>query len=325
MADKSTQHSFDVWTIRSARGGAAAAIVPELGGMVSSLLLPCAGVAREVLFLHEWCWDRAATRTRGGIPFLFPICGRLERDGAADTYLYDGARYQLPIHGFSLRMPWRVVAHDAPDELVISLSDTAQTRAAYPFKFSVTLRYRITHDRLSCEQTYANHSAVPMPFYAGFHPYFLTPRQAKAGVRVAFEAERGLAYNQRLTDVVGARPAPPSPISVTSARINERLVCAKDGAPAALLFSDGFRLDVSARGIGAPRLFPYLQFYTMPEKPFFCIEPWMGFPNAMNTVQGARWLAPGRSLRGMFVCAGSSAAPRGLRESQRHAAAQQAP
>ena len=40
----------------------------------------------------------------------------------------------------------------------------------------------------------------------------------------------------------------------------------------------------------------------MADQPFFCVEPWMGHPNAMNTVAGVHWLAPGGSVRGVFSC-----------------------
>ena len=50
--------------------------------------------------------------------------------------------------------------------------------------------------------------------------------------------------------------------------------------------------------ITADELYRHLVVYTPPGQPFFCVEPWMGFPNAMNTLLGARLLAPGAEDKG---------------------------
>jgi len=295
------QPPFEVLTIR-APGGATAVIVPELGGIVSSLELPWAGALHETLFQHAFFWERDTPRTRGGIPFIFPICGRLERDGQPGTYLYDGRRYTLPIHGFASRMPWRVQNADHASRLVLSLTDTAQTRATYPFAFTLTLAYQIEDDGLRCEQTYTNHSDMPMPFYAGFHPYFLTPEpgHGKDDVQLSCDVLRALAYNQRLTDIAGVRPLPPLPASIGAPAVNDLLTMPAPGTGATLAFPDGHTLALRAGGIERPALFAYLQFYTMPDQPFFCMEPWMGHPNALNAVTGAHWLQPGETTHGVL-------------------------
>jgi galactose mutarotase-like enzyme len=303
MATQSSLESFTVWTITAANG-AAASIVPELGGIVSSLMLPVGDTLCETLFRQPWFWDRTTERTRGGIPFIFPICGRLERDGQQDTYLYDGQRYAMPIHGFASRKPWRVVVADREDRIEIELTDDETTQRCYPFAFRLRLAYYIENDGLCCEQTYINRGDRPMPLYAGFHPYLLTPPhgQGKESVMLSCEPLRAFEYNARLTDIAGVKPTPAMPVPITAAEINELLIEVREGSAAALLFPDKHRLLISAGGVDMARLFPYLQFYTMADQPFFCVEPWMGHPNALNTVTGAQWLAPGAHMRGIFRC-----------------------
>jgi galactose mutarotase-like enzyme len=48
-------------------------------------------------------------------------------------------------------------------------------------------------------------------------------------------------------------------------------------------------------------MFPYVQLFTETKKPFFCAEPWMAFPNAINAVSGARWLQPGKSDKAILT------------------------
>ena len=201
MASKEMQHGYEVWTIGSPDGGTRASFVPEKGGTGSSLIVR----GRELLFLHDYFQDRQTERIPGGWPFLFPICGRLERGGEAGRYLLDGRTYRLPSHGFGPRMPWQVIESERADTLVMKLAYSEETLVAYPFRFEVTLAYRVEDGVLVCEQAYRNCGGVPMPYYAGFHPYFLTPEPGagKESVVLDFSPTGAFRYNERFTDLVG--------------------------------------------------------------------------------------------------------------------------
>ena len=60
-----------------------------------------------------------------------------------------------------------------------------------------------------------------------------------------------------------------------------------------VVFPEGLRLNMSVVGRNDPDLFRFLQLYHISKEPFFCIEPWMSYPNAINSLDGMRWLAPG--------------------------------
>jgi galactose mutarotase-like enzyme len=271
-------------SIASPNSAVRAEFVPAWGGIGSSLQVR----GRELLYQHEFFWDPGTTRTRGGWPFLFPICGRLERGGVDGAYLYDGQLYRMSIHGFSTHMPWRV--ENAGDrQLDLVLTDTEATRKVYPFSFEVRLTYRAEDDALVCDQVYTNRGARPMPYYAGFHPYFRTPpaHDGKKDVNVRLQPVRRLKYNQRLTDIVGEDALPVMPISVMDPHASEMLLVVDEGAESVLKYPDGHSIHMTASGC------PYVQLYTMLELPFFCIEPWMGHPNGLNTIGIPRWLEPG--------------------------------
>ncbi|MFH0909777.1 MAG: aldose epimerase [bacterium] len=274
-------------------GNTRASFVPELGGIGSSLILPGPGGPRELIYHHDFMWDRDPDSQRGGWPFLFPICGRLERDGRPEVYVHGGREYRMKIHGFSLRLPWHVVLA-AADELTMALADTDETRAVYPFRFEVRLRYRVENGAMVCEQTCVNRGDSPMPYYAGFHPYFRTPPPGggKDRTLVYCQAARRLSYNGKLSDVVGESPAPAIPVSVADPHVNEMLFELGASGESRMDFPDGLSIHMDA----GRELFPYLQFYTKPDRAFFCIEPWMGVPNSLN--HGcARVLAPGARER----------------------------
>jgi len=292
-------HDFDVYCLESEDGLTKASVVPELGGIVSSLVVPFMGQSRQLLYQHDHFWVRENERIRGGSPFLFPICGRLLRGGEKGVYLYKGKRYELPSHGFAPHLPWEVVECDRA--LLLRLRDNEQTRSCYPFQFEVDLRYTVSDGVLLCEQSYKNMGDEPLPFYAGFHPYILTPEGAeKERVILDYAPVRRFLYNDSYTDVVDSSEPPELPASITDETLNEQLTSVKEDNHATLLLPDGLCIHLEAAGAEDENMFPYVQLYTMSDKPFFCVEPWMAPPNTMNTVAGCRWLAPGQTEHGTF-------------------------
>ena len=124
-----------------------------------------------------------------------------------------------------------------------------------------------------------------------------------------FKPNRLFRYNDRLTDVNGEKKMFDLPASITDPNINEQLTEVKEDNIVNLTYPDGFNLFMRTWGTKDLNLFPYMQIYTMPKKPFICIEPWMGHPNALNTAYGCRWLRPGSSEKGVLEL--SVMAPKG--------------
>ena len=293
MATEHPPSGLRVCAIAAADGRFRAEIVPALGGVVSSLQLPGPdGRPRECLYRHAWFWDPGTDATRGGSPVLFPVCGRLLKDGQPGRYETGGRPYVLPLHGFAMRLPWEVRDDSRPDALELRLADTAETQAMYPFSFELTLRHAVSDEGYVCRLTVANTGDRPMPYYAGFHPYFLTPPPGAGKEHTLFGAQpvtRWL-YNPGKTEITGPAPAPAFPLPVDRVDVNELLLELGARRETRLRFPDGFELrqDASAR-------LRYRQFYTLPEEPFFCDEAWMAPPGSLNRPGAARELPPGQA------------------------------
>ena len=302
MVNKNISNGHEVYTIVASDGSMRASFIPERGGVGSSIIF-CQGKSeRELLFQHDYFWQDPLPDLPGAWPFLFPVCARVERNGVLGDYLYEGQIYKMPMHGFAWRMPWQVVA-TKPDTIIMRLSDTADTRLVYPFSFTVELHYKVGYNMLVCEQIYTNHSDRAMPYYAGFHPYFLTPKlgAGKEKVILDYNPQQRFVYNDRFTDIVGTQSLFKLPISIMQPEVNEQLTKLGENKSVKLLYPDGLTLQMQTEGIEDINSFSYLQLYHMPEKPFFCIEPWMSFPNAINTVKGVSWLQPGQTERGILT------------------------
>ena len=303
MAIKTTNQTFDVYTIVSPDGQTRASFVPEKGGVGSSLIMPWQAKERELLFQHKHFWQRDNASLPGGWPFIFPICARIERDRIFGNYLYDGELYNLPIHGFASAMPWQISSESCgADKLTLTLSDTPATFKIYPFNFRIELEYSVANNKFTCRQKYTNTGTKPLPYYAGFHPYFLTPpaQLGKEKVILDYQPQRRFRYNERLTDLVGTQELFALPTAITNPIINEQLVELSEDKTISLTFPDGFKITLRADGLEDTNLFRYVQLYTQEQEPFFCIEPWMSFPNALNTIDGPRWLQSGQSEHGLL-------------------------
>lgn len=286
-----------IYTICSPDGMTEATISPELGGFVASLIFPFLSGRRETLFLHDNALDPGFIGLRGGVPFIFPICGRVTQGGREGVYVYDGKEYVLPIHGLSAYEKWEVLHHDKHSVELI-LKSNARTLSLYPFRFAVILKWRVENKKLMCHQQYRNlESEKVMPFYAGFHPYFLTPdvHAGKEKMMIDFKAVKRLKYNTTLTDVVGEQAMINTPISIMDPVVNEQLFLLGADTCARLSYPDGEALAMTA----SDDLFSYLQLYHESDQPFFCVEHWMGFPNAMNTGDVC-WLNAGESKEAVY-------------------------
>ena len=292
---------FQTIRIISSDGSTSAVFVLERGAVASSILMPNHQGERELLFLHHHFWNKTIDDLPGGWPFCFPVCGRLKRQGRMGAYLYDGKIYTLPIHGFAWQRSWTVASAD-DDHVVFILRDDAGTHKQYPFSFEVMLHYTVGRGKLMCQQTYANFSDRPMPYYAGFHPYFLTgfPGQGKERTLLQYYPTRRFIYNQDLTDILGETDLFPLPQSVSASVINEQLTQVGQKKEIQLCYPEGDILHLLAEGVEDPQLFSYIQLYTVAEQPFICVEPWMAYPNAMNSIQGVHWLLPGQREQGVL-------------------------
>ncbi|NCA83358.1 MAG: hypothetical protein EOM72_11555 [Opitutae bacterium] len=302
MAQEKIQNGIRIFSLASSDGQTRAEVVPELGGTVSSLILQGPDGPRECLHRRPWFWDAGTDETRGGLPLLFPICGRLLKENTPGLVHFTGQPFILPIHGFAMRLPWQVVEAGRPDALRLRLADSAPTRAMYPFAFELALLVRVSAAGFFGELTIRNTGGSPMPFCAGLHPYFATPPAGAGKEQTVFVAHprARLLYDETKTALIGRAPAPSFPMSIAGDDINGLLLEVGGRGDSGLVFPDGFELRQTA----SP-LFRYRQFHTLPGEPFFCDEPWMAPAGAMNRPGGARILQPGQSESGAIHIAPS--------------------
>lgn len=118
-------------------------------------------------------------------PLLFPFIGRLKDQ----QYELDGKMIQAPMHGFCRdRMFETVEADDL--HVRYRTQDDEETRAVYPFSFTLDVEFILEENTLIKRHTVTNRSDREMPFELGGHDAYRTtliPGETMADYAIAFE------------------------------------------------------------------------------------------------------------------------------------------
>ena len=121
----------------------------------------------------EYLWQADPAFWPRQSPLLFPTVGNLPNK----TYAYEGKTYQLENHGFMKTQEF-TLAEEKPDFLLFDFASNAETLALYPFKYRLSVGYRVKAKSLTVEWTVKNEDSKPLPFSIGSHPGFRAPLEA---------------------------------------------------------------------------------------------------------------------------------------------------
>lgn len=268
--EKKIKCGYEVYEIIEEKTNSRAVICPERGGILLELELN----GEKIFYLDEETFADATKNIRGGNPVLFPICGPLENNECT----VDGIKIALKQHGFVRNMKWEVEGSDA-QSITLSIQDTDQTFEQYPFEFLLTFTYTLEDGKMQIHQQYENHSDSVMPFYAGFHPYFVG-NHAKTSYEIPSEKFTNSdriefqKYTGNLADLdIG--------VSKIFVELDDRRVAfGEDENKVVLTYSDDF---------------PAVVVWSEKAEAYICVEPWMALPGAFNNSDSFVKLAPGNA------------------------------
>lgn len=257
------------------------------------------GSERDVLHWPENADFDAFHKVRGGNPILFPFSARTFDAGEQEFWRDPaGVRRPMPMHGFARDGLFKITRLDARGFSAVLVPDAA-AHEAYPFNYEFSVAYRFSELGLACELTLRNLDSQPIPWSAGHHFYFSVPWTD--GLSRADYAIRIPATRTHRQD--GAGKLIPGPTLKAEERLdNPALVdvfhmglksnALTFGAP-------GGPGQITVRHGTAPVPPAEATFVTWtsaaPGAPFYCVEPWMGPPNAPETKIGLHWVQPGQA------------------------------
>ncbi|CAN0619866.1 aldose 1-epimerase [Burkholderia multivorans] len=240
-------------------------------------------------------WSNLA-RVRGGNPLLFPFLGRHRVDGELGRWRdASGVIRDLPMHGFARNLPFAAQPSVDGTALTMTLGSSDALHAGYPFAFRFEVTYRLADAHtLEVALTTSNSGDTPLPYYAGHHFYFALPHAERGQTTLALPPTH---RRQQLADgSIGAAEPGDLRYALDDARIVDRFHCL-DGTPTTpvRIVMPGRRRTIDI-ALDVPGSIPWYAVTTWTETPasdFYCVEPWLGLPDAIHNGLGLRWLAPG--------------------------------
>lgn len=224
---------------------------------------------------RDLLWPGDARSWPQSSPILFPIVGRL-RHGRVRI---GGEVYAMGVHGFARSKAFTVIER-AADTVRLTLTHDAETMAAYPFPFALTVDYRLADTTLAATFTVTNTGAEPLPYALGFHPGFLwpfadgTPEQyavvfgENEVAQVPVITADGLFSSARRSVPLDGKSLP-----LSRALMAHEALCFLDARSKIVRFTAP---DGSAIGVATDN-FPHIALWSRPPAPFLCIESWTGY------------------------------------------------
>ena len=269
---------------------------PENGFRLMQWNLEMVNGTRRILYWPDETTGLPIEKIRGGNPLLFPFAGRTFDRGLENHWRAPGhGQLPMPRHGFARNGRFAV---SRPGENVIEgrLLPTDADAAAYPFDYTFTATYRFQELAFKVELCLENHGSEPVPWSAGHHFYFTLPWHPGArrqDYRLNMEA-RKCAYH-----------GPDGKLVMD----HDREAC-HDLSDTKLLDRIHWQLRHNRVSFGPkggeedihliigdtpqPRKNSTVVTWSESETaPYYCVEPWMGPPNAAEHGKGLHWVGPG--------------------------------
>ncbi len=247
---------------------------------------------KEVFYVDPVSFNHHEVKYKGGNPPMFPIFSTLAMNG--DSHLnYQGHGLYLAQHGFArLAQDWQILKQNK-NSCTCMLIDSDVSLAIFPFPFELTIEFRLDDHRLTLRQSLRNPGNTPLPFVAGWHPYFKVsdPRHCRIeglplGVQYDYRPNRGDSLPRQLYD--GHLP-------LGLEEVNHHF----SSAPRELKLVDlDDKRDIL---IASTSVYRCVTCWSEPGEPFVCLEPVTGRRGALESGENLTLLAPGAEWHGQVV------------------------
>lgn len=229
---------------------------------------------------EEYMWSGNPKYWEDTSPVLFPVCGRL----LDNTYTLGKKRYYMNPHGFAPKSrftPTRV----EKTRLTLVLTANEETRAQYPFEFTLTADFTLSEDKLDAKFTVKNESGTVMPYMFGWHPGFSLPEAGGdiEDFRVKMPGKSTLKWHKIQHDSFANPNAVDYPIENEEYVIDEKELYAydtmifADAGNFTELYSPKFDRRIT---LSFSENLPYYCIWkeATADARFLCLEPWSGTP-----------------------------------------------
>ena len=230
-------------------------------------------------------------------PILFPIVGWTRGGGIKVA----GKRYALGLHGFARTMLFRVL-EQWPAHARLALAASPETRALYPFEWTLEVHYMLDAGALQVKLIVRNEGDGPMPYACGLHPGFRWPFAGGApeDYQLLFDERETPAVpvispEGLFTDDTRRVPLDGRRLDLSTALLSKEALCFLDARSRRLRFGrrSGAAIEIALEN------FPHIALWSRPPGRFLSIEAWTGHGDHVDAdgdlfhKAGMRHLPPG--------------------------------
>ncbi|GAB5562354.1 MAG: hypothetical protein SynsKO_40010 [Synoicihabitans sp.] len=263
------------------------------------------GSIREVIHWPDLAkLDAPIAKIRGGNPVLFPFSARSFEAGEIEFWRDpQGTRHPMPMHGFARQGRFSIERLDETGFRAL-LQPSERDREAYPYDYEFRVTYRFSEREMICEFSLKNLGTTPIPWSAGHHFYFAAP-WTDGESRDDYYIKLPATESARQNATGDLEPGPKtsrlttlsSPDLVDTIHLGLKTNTVRFGPK-----DESEHVEVRLGTASVPDPDEAIVTWTAsPEEPYFCVEPWMGPPNAPGHGRGLRTVPP--SETGQFSVA----------------------
>lgn len=275
--------------------------IPELGARLMNWNIAMAdGSIRDIIHWPAATdWGNFA-KVRGGNPVLFPFAGRSYFDGEVGFWKAPGGRrLPMPNHGFARNSLFDLLESNPVGfrARLVADEDASQT---YPFRYAFDVAYNFQELCFQVDFILTNNDDIAIPWSPGHHFYFKLPWHAgcrRSDYRIQIPARKAFrpASDGSLVELKDFERETSMDHEALLERIHTRLKSPviKLGPRSG---EEDLELTMGGYGAGVPDAWASVVTWTEDaSSPFYCVEPWMGPPNAAAHKHGLGWVEPGAS------------------------------
>lgn len=266
-------------------GGAVCHISPQQGARLLDWKM---GENPVIHWPDDADWNNVA-HVRGGNPILFPFVGRHMVDGKIGFWKdQSGKVRELPMHGFARDMPFEVIDASAA-HLQMRLHANGATRVMYPFEFEFDVIYELGEKSLKSTFITRNKGENALPYYAGHHFYLEIPHTGRGDWKIQLPCKQW-GWQNFEDGSIRTEEAAASQTTLDDKALVDRFHL-EFIEPKVILESPGKNISFSWNS--SDPWFDVTTWTANDEADFYCVEPWLGLPNAIHHGIGLRMLAAG--------------------------------
>lgn len=249
-------------------------IVPTRGGIISELKFE----GKEILHRDDDGILNSDGSIRGGMPFLFPICGHVKNT-------------PLKRHGFSRDLPFEALdtyVDETQAGIKIIQRESEASFKYFPYKFSAEIWYTIEGQSFKTRTRITNRDEREFMFFSGFHPYFEVSDKNKGNLDIKIPSNKYIDVFKNYNGVYDFNEAVVNVVHQELAGNKLEIIDKSRNLNIKMEYSKEYKDMV---------------VWALKGKDFICIEPWMAYMEDFTAENGAILLKPSESMEMEFTIA----------------------